>query len=130
PDPFAPTEPTVPELALTLERAALPPTIARYNLPDSEEMFEVVAEPTAMIDVASLPDDEWLKALPTQVTTSAPVVPAAYSASAPVVELSPPPEPMQTADGFSPGSRGIGIVIQKSQPQQARVGELIWYDLT
>ena len=139
PDPFAGAEPVpdpiplpdpAPELVAAVERSVLPMDVARFNLPDSEELFVVESESPDLVLAAMLPSDDWLQLTPDTKISTEPVIPAAYGATAltePIVVESL--EPRGEEDQFTPASRQIGIRIEKTQPTQAQAGELLWYEL-
>lgn len=132
-DPFGPVEepPAVADLDAEVERATLPPAVARFNLPDDDEQFVVESRGAdASPELAEFPADDWLLALPRHDAVSHTVVPAAYrepTDAAPAVAALPGPSP--TGDEFTPATRSVAVAVTKTQPAEARSGELLWYDL-
>lgn len=135
-DPFGPapvdlteSPPAGADLKIDIARTPLPPEVARFDIPDDPAEFLVVSEPST-IDVLDLPADAWLRSLSRNEASRQPIIPAAYRESAiaplPAVTL---PEPIDSGDQFTPASRNIGVTIRKTQPEVARPGELLWYDL-
>jgi hypothetical protein len=147
PDPFAteplkPTPETAPpqnepepvptraaELDFEVARSRLPLDVARFNLPDDDEAFLVESIPAA--NRTPLPDDEWSRATRSPLVERPPIVPAAYrelgEAAAPIEARAPQPSP--TADRFLPSTGAVNVTVTKSQPAEAKPGELLWYDL-
>jgi len=146
PDPFSPTTDDEPlsappqfepepiptraaELDLEVARAALPADVARFDLPDDEELFVVESRPANAS--ATLGEDDWLAATRPAVVERPPIVPAAYREMgvADSAVDAQRVQPDETDDRFLPRSGAVHVTVQKSQPSQAKPGELLWYDL-
>lgn len=136
-DPFAQPQPEpepqpepAAEIDVDIARSALPTDVARFNLPDDDEQFLVESRGGAAPDLGALPKDDWLLAQPREEARPSEVVPAAYrerrDAAPDAVRL---PEPSEVTDGFSPATRSVGVTVVKTQPAEAKTGELLWYDL-
>lgn len=146
PDPFAPGPADEPvsappqlepepiptraaDLAAEVVRTALPFDVARFDLPDDDEQFLVESQPAD--SSVPLADDDWLTATRPALVERPPIVPAAYRE---MEEVEPSVnqrrvQPTDTGDRLLPMSAAMNVTIQKSQPAQAKPGELLWYDL-
>lgn len=132
-DPFGPVaQPeSAAELDVDVARSELPPDIARFNLPDDDELFVVKADGSgAATDVRSLSGDDWSLASSRPDIGRLGIVPAAYREprnSVPVaIRL---PRASEVGDRFTPSTRSLGVTVTKTQPAEAKTGELLWYDL-
>ena len=129
-EPVEDEEPAAPKLVVAVDRTELPPDVARFNVPDSAEMFLVESARPELLDPSSLPADDWLQSLPGGEFDVTSIIPAAYRETpAPIDPVLTRPKPRPADDHFTTATRSIGVAIEKTQPTRARSGELIRYEL-
>lgn len=132
-DPFGPVAQPEPAADLEVEvaRSDLPAEVARFNLPDDDERFVVESHGADTVpDLRSFPKDDWLLASPRPELGRLGIVPAAYREPRDAVPVAVRvPRPSSVADRFTPATRSVGVTVTKTQPAEAKAGELLWYDL-
>ena len=117
----------LPELAVTLERAELPPAIPAYDPPDDDRTISVVAvEP----ERTRLPDDRggWATAEPRR-SRRAPVA-AAARGTGPASGVSLEPGAADRfADDRVPAASGLGLTVSRTPAVADSAGGPLVYDL-